>query len=234
MKYYPESAENVHIVVAAGSGSRYGADMPKQFCDLWGRPLLMTTLERLHSSAHDARIIVVLSADMVEVWREMCAEYGFTLLHDIVTGGPSRAHSVKNAVDTLCPETVGWVTVHDAARPMVTGDMMGRLLAALDDSHPGVIPVVSVTDSIRQILPDGSSVSVDRSIYRAVQTPQLFDGHALIEAYRQEIMPSFTDDASVMEAAGYTSLALVDGDTSNIKVTNPGDIARIELNGPAA
>ena len=137
MKYYPESAENVHIVVAAGSGSRYGADMPKQFCDLWGRPLLMTTLERLHSSAHDARIIVVLSADMVEVWREMCAEYGFTLPHDIVTGGPSRAHSVKNAVDTLCPETVGWVTVHDAARPMVTGDMMGRLLAALDDSHRG-------------------------------------------------------------------------------------------------
>ncbi|WP_303742802.1 2-C-methyl-D-erythritol 4-phosphate cytidylyltransferase, partial [uncultured Duncaniella sp.] len=89
MKYYPESAENVHIVVAAGSGSRYGADMPKQFCDLWGRPLLMTTLERLHSSAHDARIIVVLSADMVEGWREMCAEYGFTLPHDIVTGGPS-------------------------------------------------------------------------------------------------------------------------------------------------
>ncbi|WP_304645119.1 2-C-methyl-D-erythritol 4-phosphate cytidylyltransferase, partial [uncultured Duncaniella sp.] len=77
-------------------------------------------------------------------------------------------------------------------------------------------------------------VSVDRSIYRAVQTPQLFAGHALIDAYRQEIMPSFTDDASVMEAAGYTSLALVDGDTSNIKVTNPGDIARIELNGPAA
>lgn len=234
MKYYTESAANVHIVVAAGSGSRYGGDLPKQFCDLWGRPMLMTTLGRLHSCAPDARIIVVLSADMVEAWREMCTGCGFSLPHDIVTGGPSRAHSVKNAVDTLDPESVGWVTVHDAARPMVTCDMMSRLLAALDDFHPGVIPVVPVTDSVRKLLPDGSSVAVDRSLYRAVQTPQLFDGRALIEAYRQEILPTFTDDASVMEAAGYTALALVDGDPSNIKVTNPGDIARIEINGPVA
>ena len=234
MKYYTESAANVHIVVAAGSGSRYGGDLPKQFCDLWGRPMLMTTLERLHSCAPDARIIVVLSADMVEAWREMCTECGFTLPHDIVTGGPSRAHSVKNAVDTLDPESVGWVTVHDAARPMVTGDMMARLLAALDDFHPGVIAVVPVTDSVRKVLRDGSSVAVDRSLYRAVQTPQLFDGRTLIEAYRQEILPTFTDDASVMEAAGYTALALVDGDPSNIKVTNPGDIARIEINGSVA
>ncbi|MDE6683850.1 MAG: 2-C-methyl-D-erythritol 4-phosphate cytidylyltransferase, partial [Duncaniella sp.] len=121
----------------------------------------------------------------------------------------------------------GWVSVHDAARPMVTRDMMDRLLAALDDTHPGAIPVVAVTDSLRMLTPDGASVAVDRSSYRAVQTPQVFDGATLLRANRQEILPTFTDDASVVEAAGYGPLALVDGDVANIKVTNPGDIESI-------
>ena len=227
MKHYPETSRNVHIVVAAGSGSRYGGDLPKQFCDLWGRPMLMTTLERLDHAAPGARMIVVLSAPMVEMWMDMCREYGFTLPHDIVIGGPSRAHSVQNAVRTLDADSTGWVSVHDAARPMVTRDMMDRLLAALDDTHPGAIPVVAVTDSLRMLTPDGTSVAVDRSSYRAVQTPQVFDGATLLRANRQEILPTFTDDASVVEAAGYGPLALVDGDVANIKVTNPGDIESI-------
>ncbi len=230
MIQYSDSAECVHIVVAAGSGSRYGGDLPKQFCLMGGRPMLMTTLERLDAAAPGARMIVVLSEAMVEMWRGMCREYGFTLPHDIVTGGPSRAHSVKNAVDTLDPERVGWVSVHDAARPMVTRAMMERLLGALDAGHPGAIPAVAVTDSLRMLTPDGNSVAVDRSLYRAVQTPQLFDGRKLIEAYRQEILPTFTDDASVMEAAGFIPLALVEGEVTNIKVTNPGDIERIMSN----
>ncbi|MCM1051333.1 MAG: 2-C-methyl-D-erythritol 4-phosphate cytidylyltransferase [Paenibacillus sp.] len=221
---YPQESENVHIVVAAGSGSRYGGDLPKQFCDLLGRPMLMTTLERLSASAPDARIIVVLSPAMESVWLEMCAEHNFTLPHTIIYGGATRAHSVKNAVDTLDPARVGWVSVHDAARPMVTSAMFARLLSALDEAHPGAIPAVAVTDSLRVLTSDGNSRAVDRSLYRAVQTPQLFDGRMLIEAYRQEILPTFTDDASVMEAAGYGPLALVDGDPANIKVTNPGDI----------
>lgn len=227
---YPDDAENVHIVVAAGSGSRYGGSLPKQFCNLKGRPMLMTTLERLRDSAPEARIVVVLSADMVDMWREMCAEYGFDLKHDIVTGGPSRAHSVKNAVMTLDPTRVGWVSVHDAARPNVSRPMMARLLEALDEGHRGAIPVVAVTDSLRMVMADGSNRAVDRTAFRAVQTPQVFDGRTLIQANRQEILPTFTDDASVVEAAGLGPLALVDGDTANIKVTNQGDIERIALN----
>lgn len=226
---YPESAENVHIIVAAGSGSRYGGNLPKQFCDLCGRPMLMTTMERLDSAAPGARIIVVLSADMVEMWHDMCREHGFTLPHDIVIGGASRAHSVKNAVATLGYDSVGWVSVHDAARPMVTRAMMERLFDALDAGHRGAIPAVAVTDSLRVLTPDGGSQAVDRSLYRAVQTPQLFDGRTLIEANRQEILPTFTDDASVVEAAGLGPLALVEGDPANIKVTNPGDMALLEF-----
>lgn len=226
---YPENAENVHIIVAAGSGSRYGGNLPKQICDLCGRPMLMTTMERLDHAAPGARIIVVLSADMVDMWRDMCREHGFTLRHDIVIGGTTRAHSVKNAVATLDYDRVGWVSVHDAARPMVTRDMMARLLDALDDVHRGAIPAVAVTDSLRVLTPDGGSQAVDRSRFRAVQTPQLFDGRTLIEANRQEILPTFTDDASVVEAAGLGPLALVDGDPANIKVTNPGDMEKINL-----
>lgn len=192
--------------------------------------MLMTTMERLERAAPGARMIVVLSADMVEVWGDMCREHGFTLPHDIVTGGATRAHSVQNAVRTLDGAKVGWVSVHDAARPMVTPAMMQRLLDALDETHRGAIPVVPVTDSLRVLTPDGDSQAVDRSLYRAVQTPQVFDGRTLIEANRREMLPSFTDDASVVEAAGYGPLALVDGDTANIKVTNPGDMDKIVLN----
>ena len=95
MIHYPDSADNVHIIVAAGSGSRYGGNLPKQFCDLAGRPMLMTTMERLAGATPGARIIVVLSADMTGMWEEMCREHSFTLPHTIVAGGPSRAHSVK-------------------------------------------------------------------------------------------------------------------------------------------
>jgi len=222
--------DNIHIIVAAGSGSRYGGSLPKQFCDMGGRPVLMTTIERLDRAAPGARIIVVLSASMVDMWREMCDGYGFTISHDIVIGGPTRAHSVQNAVGTLDYDRVGWVSVHDAARPMVTRAMMDRLIGALDTVHRGSIPVVPVTDSLRLIMPDGGSRAVDRSLYRAVQTPQLFDGRTLIDAYRREMLPSFTDDASVLEAAGFGPLALVEGDAANIKITNPGDIEKITLN----
>lgn len=225
---YPDTAENVHIIVAAGSGSRYGGNLPKQFCDLNGRPMLMTTMERLDRSAPGAHMIVVLSADMVDMWTDMCREHSFTLPHTIVAGGPSRAHSVQNAVRTLDADRVGWVSVHDAARPIVTPELMQRLLDALAPTRLGAIPAVAVTDSLRLLTPDGDSKAVDRSLYRAVQTPQVFDGRTLIEANRQEILPTFTDDASVVEAAGFGPLALVPGDPANIKVTNPGDIRNVE------
>ncbi|MCM1521578.1 MAG: 2-C-methyl-D-erythritol 4-phosphate cytidylyltransferase [Muribaculaceae bacterium] len=221
---------NYHIVVAAGSGLRYGGPLPKQFCSLWGRPVLMTTLERLAEAAPGAEIIVVLSPDMIDMWTAMCREHGFTLPHIIATGGETRAWSVRNALAMIDPLTVGWISVHDAARPLVTPALFSRLLKALHGAD-GVIPAVPVTDSLRVIDPDGTSRAVDRSIYRAVQTPQLFDGRKLIEANRCPMRPEFTDDASVMEAAGFDNLRLAPGDVSNIKITHSGDIERIERDG---
>ncbi len=222
------TGKNYIIVVAAGSGSRYGGDLPKQFCDLRGRPLLMTTIERVHDCAPDAEILLVLSGSMISFWREICGVLGFNVPFTEIEGGATRAHSVKNALQAIDPSTVGWIAVHDAARPMVTKDMFSRLVDALPGCS-GTIPVIPVTDSLRVVEPDGSSHSVDRSRLRAVQTPQLFDGRKLIAANNREILPTFTDDASVMEAAGYVDLRLTEGDPRNIKVTNPGDMDIVEL-----
>lgn len=221
-------ADNVHIVVAAGSGSRYGGNLPKQFCDLAGRPLLMTTLERLHAATPDWKLIVVLSPEMTGEWENMCKSHDFRLPHIITTGGATRAHSVKNALSLLPDTPSGLVSIHDAARPVVSRELIANLLEGLDGAD-GVIPATPVTDSIRRLDADGSSVAVDRSSLRAVQTPQIFPAEKLLKAYCQEIVPTFTDDASVMEAAGFTNLRLVKGDPRNIKVTNPGDMDIAEL-----
>lgn len=222
------AGKNIHIIVAAGSGSRYGGNLPKQFCLLQNRPLLMTTLERLHRYTPDWELIVVLSRDMTEEWAEMCREHNFTLPHRTVTGGATRAHSVKNAIDSLDSSAYGLISVHDAARPVITRSLIANLLESLQEAD-GVIPSCPVTDSIRIVNADGSSKAVDRKLYRSVQTPQIFPADRLTEAYRQELRPEFTDEASIMEAAGFSNLRLTEGDPHNIKVTNPGDMAVAEL-----
>lgn len=208
-----------NIIVAAGSGSRFGADLPKQYCLLNGRPVLMHTIDNMREAMPHSHIILVLNKDFVEYWSELCGEYSFESPM-VVTGGDTRWQSVKNAIDVI-PPTAKIITVHDGARPIVDAKMVERLIKALDNS-PGAIPVVSVTDSLRQVT-GNDSVPVDRSQYKAVQTPQAFHADKLKEAYLLSFSPTFTDDASVMAAKGH-DVALVEGDTYNIKITHPLDI----------
>lgn len=220
---------NYEIIVAAGSGSRYGGTLPKQFCDLAGRPLLMTTVERMRECDPGAEIILVLSAEMIPVWHEMCESQGFESPRLIACGGATRAESVRNAMTLVNVTDARRVGVHDGARPVITRELVKRLDEAIDNGADGAIPAVAVTDSLRQVNTDGSSVAVDRSRFRAVQTPQFFRADLLAEAYAKGFTPSATDDASLMEAAGFTDLRLVQGSPHNIKVTNPGDIAIAEI-----
>ena len=208
-----------NIIVAAGSGSRFGAALPKQYCLMNGRPVLMLTIENMRVALPDSHIVLVLNKDFVDYWAELCEQYSFVSPR-VVVGGDSRWQSVKNAVDTI-PREAEVITVHDGARPIVDRMMVERLIAALDDA-PGAIPVVSVTDSLRRVNEQGSA-PVDRSQYKAVQTPQAFHADKLVAAYSLPFNPTFTDDASVMAALG-NDVALVEGDTYNIKITNPLDI----------
>lgn len=216
------------IIVAAGSGLRYGASLPKQFCLLSGRPLIMLTIDRMRELAPEADITLVISCDMSDFWNDLCREYSFATPR-IAYGGSTRWESVSNALASHNSQAE-IVMVHDGVRPLVDNSIIDNLYAALSDpSVDGAIPAVPVTDSLREVRHDGSSVSVDRSIMRAVQTPQAFRGDLLRKAYSLPYCDSFTDDASVMEAAGFSNFRLTKGSTSNIKITNPGDIAIAEL-----
>lgn len=211
----------INIVVAGGSGSRFGGTLPKQFQLLDGTPVLMRAIDSIKSALPGSHTVVVLGNGFTELWHELCDRYRFTS-PAIVAGGSTRWESVKNAIDATSSLHARIITVHDGARPLVTTDMIHRVIAGCSD-RSGAIPAVAVTDSLRRVTSDGSE-AVDRSAYRAVQTPQAFQAEQLRQAYRQPYSPTFTDDASVMTYAGYHDLVLVDGDPTNIKITNPGDI----------
>lgn len=214
------------IIVAAGSGHRFGSPLPKQFCILDNRPVVMHTIDAFRRHLPDARITLVISSDMDDYWRGLCDSHGFES-PVVVHGGATRWESIRNAIDTLASlSDDGLIMVHDGVRPIVCGDMLVRLISTLrDNPHAqGAIPAVAVTDSIRQINSNGSSVALDRPTLRAVQTPQTFRAKFLRKAYELPYSTSFTDDASVMEAAGYNDLILTEGDPDNIKITNPGDL----------
>lgn len=213
------------IIVAAGTGSRYGAALPKQFCLLDGRPVLMHTVDGLRRALPEADFVLVLSASMTDYWQELCHAAGFAAL-PVVAGGVTRWESVRNALPAVADSDI--VLVHDGARPVVEAAMVARVVDGVV-SAGAAIPVVPVTDSLRCRTADGTE-AVDRSRFVAVQTPQGFDTSVLAAAYAQPFSPAFTDDASVVEAYGH-SVTMVDGDVHNIKITNPGDIdvARIYM-----
>lgn len=213
------------IIVAAGSGLRYGDPLPKQFCLLAGKPVVMHTVDAFRRILPEASITLVISRDMAAYWQNLCTGLSFES-PKIVFGGSSRWESVRNAI-IAADDNADLIMVHDAARPIIDPAMINRITEVFDISPDidGVIPVVAVTDSIRSVRPGVRySRSVDRNALRAVQTPQAFRAEKLAKAYKMPFRESFTDDASVMEAAGFSHINLVEGSTRNIKITNPGDI----------
>lgn len=215
------------IIVAAGSGSRFGGNLPKQFCLLDGRPVLMTTIDSMRRSCPDGTSIkVVLSEDMIDHWLRECKTYDF-VTPEIVKGGDTRWHSVKNALDTINGD--GIVLIHDGARPLVKNDVVERLIERAGQGDVvGVVPVIPVVDSLRMITDDGQSKSVDRSRYRAVQTPQCFLTDVLKKGYAAGYDPIMTDDASVIELNHLGKVAIVEGSVQTVKITSPGDMAIVE------
>ena len=221
--------KTIALIVAGGSGTRFGADRPKQFLELCGRPILMHTIEAFERalSGVEHEIVVTLPADQMKVWRDLCSEYGFAVAHRLVHGGQTRWHSVKNALTAAVddPAAVDVVAVHDGVRPLVSADLIAR---ALDTARRcgSAVPVVMLNDSVRQVVAD-SSRALDRSSLRAVQTPQVFDARSLVQAYGLPFEETFTDDASVIERAG-GQVTLVEGDPNNLKITRPVDLALAE------
>lgn len=215
------------IIVAGGSGSRYGGDVPKQYLPLGteGRVVLMYAIDALRGVCPDENIRVVIAEDMSQLWAQLCANAGYTS-PQVVYGGATRWHSVRNALDTIEPCEGDVVLVHDGARPAVPSAVVEAVVKATIEQRAAV-PAVSVTDSLRCVDAEGVSHAVDRSRYFAVQTPQGFDAMKLKQAYCAPYSPLFTDDASVYEHTFALPVAMVPGSVSNIKITHAGDIERI-------
>lgn len=207
------------LVVAGGKGMRMQADIPKQFIEIEGRPILMHTLETF--SQYDAKIqlILVLPEFQIEFWKSLCIEHEFVIPHKIIHGGETRFHSVKNGLNALVGD--GLVAIHDGVRPLVSQATIARCFKGAEE-FGAAIPTIDLVESLRYVDAFGNK-SVDRSAYQLVQTPQVFELKLLKDAYNQEFSPLFTDDASVVEAYGNT-IHLVEGNRENIKITTAFDL----------
>ena len=210
------------IIVAGGKGLRMGGDIPKQFLPIGGKPVLMQTIEAFRNALNDVHIVLVLPADQHDYWLILCKDYGFHSPELIAKGGETRFHSVKNGLALLPNDEEAVIGVHDGVRPFVSKDTILRCYEAASEGK-AVVPVVPVVETVRQILPNGKSITRPRDEYRLVQTPQTFPLALLKEAYQQPYSEAFTDDASVVEALG-KEIVMVEGNRENIKLTTPSDL----------
>ncbi|MFP5417494.1 MAG: 2-C-methyl-D-erythritol 4-phosphate cytidylyltransferase [Actinomycetes bacterium] len=214
----------VAIVVAAGSGSRLGADVPKALVEVGGSSLLARSLSQLAAGGVQEAVVVV-PAQGREAFEAAVA--GAPLAVVLVEGGPERQHSVANGLARLAPlpgDEAQIVLVHDAARAFVPAGVVARVVDAVRAGADVVVPVVPVADSLREVFEVGSAV-VDRSGLRAVQTPQGFRRFVLEEAHTElsENNTIVTDDAAAAEYVGYP-ITLVEGAREAFKVTDPFDL----------
>ena len=215
---------NAVIIVAGGKGLRMGGDIPKQFLPVGGKPILMRTIDRFLQYDEKMQVVLVLPESQQEYWRTLCDEYHFSQPYTLANGGETRFHSVKNGLTLVSPDAQ-LIGVHDGVRPFVSLDTIRATYEEAARSE-AVVPVIEVVETVRHLV-DGKSVTVPRSDYRLVQTPQVFSSSLLRQAYEQPYTDFFTDDASVVERFGHP-VTLVPGNRENIKITTPFDLTIAE------
>lgn len=220
------------IVVAAGQGSRFGSELPKQYLPLAGKPLLAHAIERLHAHPLVEAILPVIAPDGVELWQRILGPRltEWPKLLAPVPGGAERQDSVRLGLLSLNLPRSSWVGIHDGARPLPSRDLLDRLFAARDKAE-AVVPAIVIHDTIKRI--DGIDrvgKTLDRAHLRRIQTPQVFryglllDGH--IRAHESGIL-LVTDDAALMEEA-HIGVRTIAGEEENLKITRPEDLLLAE------
>ncbi|HBY16111.1 MULTISPECIES: IspD/TarI family cytidylyltransferase [Bacteroidales] len=217
------------VIVAGGEGNRAGGSVPKQFQMLGDVPMLWWSVRAFHEEDSSTEIILVLHPGFFDEWDILYSELpekDRSIKVRLSCGGRSRAESVRNGLMSVPDAGDALVAVHDAARPLVTREIIARgWNAAIENG--AAVPAEPMTDSIRLVSESGN-VAVPRKDYVKVQTPQVFSASLIKNAYSRADITSMTDDASVAEAAGHR-IALFDGSPYNMKVTDPLDIRIAEL-----
>jgi 2-C-methyl-D-erythritol 4-phosphate cytidylyltransferase len=214
------------ILAAAGRGDRLGLDRPKAFAPLNDRPLMAEALERLDASDWIEGIVVAAPPE----WEEPCIlvaeEVAAGKVAATVTGGESRSESVRAALAEV-PEEVAVVLVHDAARPLVTDEVIERVITGLADGWDGAVPGLPIADAVKRIDGDAVVETLDRDGLVTVQTPQAFVASALRAALAdptlQQTVARSVDCASLVEARG-GRVRVVEGDPHLLKVTELADL----------
>ena len=213
--------------MAAGSGTRMGADMPKQFLEMDGKAVLQRTMEVFLEACPGISIVTVLPEDFIQYWKDYCLKRNFICPQTLVKGGITRFHSVRNALDRIPDGAIA--AVHDGVRPLITPAKVRELFDLAEDKV-GVIPVVPCVDTMKVLKPsemknmwEEAGAEADRSVLFGAQTPQVFQSEILKAAYGQAYDTAFTDDASVVSKYG-KSLSYVMGERLNIKITTPEDL----------
>ncbi|MFZ1808971.1 MAG: 2-C-methyl-D-erythritol 4-phosphate cytidylyltransferase [Cyclobacteriaceae bacterium] len=211
------------LIVAGGKGTRIKSKLPKQFLELKGKPILLHTIEAFFRYSEDIQIILVLPEGDFPIWKSICDRFQVTKSILLQKGGETRFQSVKNGLEKI--EGNGCVAIHDGVRPLVSEDIIGASfrLAAV---HQSAVAAVRLKESIRMTDQD-TTISMDRSRFRLIQTPQTFDVELIKQAYQVKEDTSLTDDASVAEKNGHL-ISLFEGSYENIKITTPEDLIVVE------
>lgn len=213
------------IIVAAGSGSRMGGDLPKQYLLLLGKPVIIHTLEIFYHFDPALKVVLVLAAAHHKIWEQISSSYDTAKRVTLVNGGSTRYKSVQNGLEHIDEGII--VGIQDAVRPLVDLGTLTRAYDAAEQKGSGV-PVIEMDESVRMLDNQGGSVHMDRSRLRKVQTPQVFRSEDIIHAYQQAFQSGFTDDASVYESV-FGPVNLVEGNRENIKITSPTDLKLASL-----
>jgi len=211
------------IIVAGGQGMRFSKDLPKQFFYIRERPLLMHTVDLFHFYDRDIQIIIGIRKNYFTHWESICEQFHFDVPHILSPGGETRFHTVKNALAKVSPGNL--VAIHDAVRPLIYKSTIDACFEAAEKDGAS-LPCIEIHDSIREVTLDGSRWA-DRDSFRLVQTPQVFRYDILMKGYQGDYSEDYTDDASVVEMAGFP-VTLVKGNPENIKVTTPDDLVFAE------
>lgn len=215
------------ILLAGGSGTRFGGEIPKQFLDLCSRPVLQQTMLKFLYACPDIEPVVVLPKEHTDFWKDLCRKTHFDQRQTLIQGGITRFHSVRNALEAVPDGAM--VLVHDGVRPLLSVELIKRMIS-LGEKGECIVPLVPVTDTLKSAirLPDGRIVQADvpnpvRKTSWCAQTPQVFPSDAIKDAYTLAYSEAFTDDASVLEAKGFR-ITYTDGEKLNFKITTKEDL----------
>lgn len=218
---------NSAIIVAAGSGTRFGSEVPKQFLEIAGKPVVVHALERFENCRTIDEIVLVLAAAEIERFQLIVERFDLKKLSKIVSGGDARAASVLNGLNAVDARRAEIVAVHDGARPLVTTDEISRTIEAARATGAACL-TAAVTDTIKETANGKIVGTVDRRKLRRALTPQCFRFEILKRAFESADSSGATDECSLVEQLG-VDISTVEGSPKNIKITTPEDFALAEI-----